>query len=194
MSTNIDVVKYIESLPRLTQLYRSIKDLPNEVIETLDNPEIARTIKELDIREEILGNCGVISQLDINQAKVLITGLMPDINSITFALINPHLFHNNTKLLPSSNVSCIRTEISQYIRNKDKASMKPHKNQYQFSPDVLDFLVTLYDPTNNIGRAMVNPYQKSLLLEVSEAEVYEYTIGSLLSKVTPIIKEAYLID
>ncbi len=190
----MDITKYIEQLPRFTQLYRSIKELPDDVLDTLNNPEIAKAIKQLDIREDLLNNCGVISQLDINQSKVTITGVMPDINSITFILTNPHLFHNNTRLIPSSNTSCIRTEISQYIRNKDRVSLRPHKGTYQFSLNILDFLVTMYDPTNNIGRAMVNPYQKSLLLEITEAEVYEFSIGSLLSKVTPIIKEAYLID
>lgn len=190
----MDIVKYIEILPRLTQLYRSIRELPDEILDTLDNPESAKVLKNLNIREELLNTCGVISQLDINQSKVIITGMMADINSITFSLANPQLFRNNTSLLPASNVSCIRGEVIQYIRNKDNVSLKPHRNEYQFSPDVLDFLVIIYDPTSNIGRAMVNPYQKSLLLQVSEAEVYEYPIGTLLSRVTPIIRESYLIN
>lgn len=190
----MNLIEHIEQLPLFTQLYRSIRELPDEVIDTLDKPELARFIKSMDIRPELLGKCGVVSQLNIYQSAVMITGVVPETNSIGFRLKNPQALQNDIRLTPASNTSCIRTEISQYIRNKDRVSLRPHKGDYQFSPNVLDFLVTIYDPTINLGNAIVSPYQKSLLLEVTEAEVYEYPIGNLLSKVTPIIKEAYLID
>lgn len=172
-----------ENLPRLIQLYNSVKDIPLDFIDDEDNRTIIEEIQNLDITLP-LDSCYRIPKTSYSDSTITVESLRDGI--MIFNLTNPNINIVNGTIPTQGDI--IHARVSTFFKARDLTQLEVYKN----GPNVFPFYITEYSISINRGVAIIGRAYSSLLLEDSTGLIYEYDIDDFGGRIIPIIEDSYL--
>jgi hypothetical protein len=190
--SDLDAIELIEKLPRLTQIYNSIKELPLDnaisVFPELSNNQI-ETIQNTEIIVET-NNCFIAPKLNLAEASITVIEIKD--NVMLYKMSYPEILTYNSKdIYPSNNV-IVQIYVEEFLNNKTGETMTIIKNKEFFSPYIYSFKTTVFDKEKNLGIAYLMNSQSRIHLQSSSIP-YNYSITDIGRKLSPFIKDAYIV-
>lgn len=188
----IDIIDLIEKLPRLTQIYNSIKEAPtsnSNVFPELSVEQI-ETIKESAIVPEI-NNCFIAPKLNLVEASVEVLEIKD--NVMLYKIRYPETLTYNNKNINVGNNIVVQIYVEQFTNIKTNQIMPIIRTKEFFSPFIYSFKTTVFDKDKNLGVAYLMNSQNRIHLQTFSGVAYNYSINDIGKKLMPIIKDAYIV-
>lgn len=192
-----DTIDLIEKLPRLTQIYNSIKESPDSV--TPDGtgsafggltPTQVNSIKESEIAVPV-NPCYLAPKLNLVESTVEIIEVKD--NVMLYKMKYPQsLKFNNKNVFPSNN-TIVQIYVERFFNNKTRQEMEVYRTMEFFSPHIYSFKTTVYDRDKNLGIAYLMNSQTRIHLKSASDIPYNYSITDIGKKLDPIIVDAYIV-
>lgn len=186
-----ELLKTIETLPRLTQMYNSVLELPSgQVIEGLTQTQVI-DIKNTKVNIK-LDPC--FGQVKLNAVESSIEVLELQKGVMLFKMEQSDLLKVNNKDINPAPNTIIQVYIEQFFDiNKDRVLTVERKGR-MYSPLVYNFKITKYKLEENIGLAQLIPTQSRIYLRnVEDNLIYNYNIMDIGVKLEPQILDSYVV-
>lgn len=192
--TTEEVLNIVETLPRLTQIFNSIKQTPTVELENLNldlSVEELNKIKKLEIKERI-NSCYPTPKLNLVESTVEIL----DIKQGTILYKMKHLNalkYNNKYILPNTN-TIVQMYVDKFFNNKTRINMNVNKSLQFYTANVYSFKTTEFNIEKNRGIAYIINTQNRVHLINEIGVTYAYSIYDVGTKLTPNILDAYIME
>lgn len=193
-------VYILESLPRLIQVHNTARDITrNPIIDRVndrseplsftDNPELNSLIAEITGIDLDLGlsECFKLPSLNLSNSEVNI--IKVEQNRILFS--TPNYSSEEGQYIPSEG-DFINYKIS-YFLSRDGSKLYPYQSDNQYTPSVYRYIVTSFNPVNNIGVALIT-VNSNIVLVTPSGTLREFSTQSIGLTLTPIIIDSYLAE
>jgi hypothetical protein len=191
--SEIDAVEFIENLPRLTQIYNSIKEIQTNNISTI-LPELSPTqienIKNSEIKNPP-SNCFIAPKLNLIESSVFVIDIKDNI--MLYKLKNLGALDYNYKNINIGNNTIVQIVAREFINTKTSTNMQVLRTKEFFSPYIYSFKTTVFDKEKNLGIAYLMNNQSRIYLQTNQGVPYNYSITDIGKKLSPIILDAYLV-
>lgn len=187
------VIDLIEKLPRLTQIYNSIKETPEDLPVNLFNelsPKETTAIKNTIINVPT-NNCFIAPQLNLIESTVSVIEIKDNVMLYKLEYIEALKF-NNKNIFPSNN-TVVQIYVEEFYNEKTGQSMNVIRTKEFFTPYIYSFKTTVFDKEKNLGIAyLMNSQSRIHLLGLNNVP-YNYSILEVGKKLKPIIQDAYIV-
>ena len=193
-------VYILESLPRLIQVHNTARDITrNPIIDRINNrseplsftedPELNSLIAEITGIDLDLGlsDCFKLPSLNLSNSEVTI--LRVEQNRILFS--TPNYSSEEGQYIPSEG-DFINYKVS-YFLSRDGSKLYPYQSDNQYTPSVYRYVVTSFNPVNNIGVALIT-VNSNIVLVTPSGTLREFSTQSIGLTLTPIIIDSYLAE
>lgn len=192
-------IEIIENLPRLIQIYNSIKETPTIVLEPTYKDEIEITPITKEEIEEIkkaeieipISACYTIPELNYLEAKVGIVQVSN--NKVLFQVSNKVLLDYNEKEIKPGIGKVVQLNITEFVNAKTGEKLTISRDCKFYTPAVYSFEILDYKEEGNIGLASIIPLVSRIYLENGQGVVYEYDVSDIGRRLIPTIKDSYLL-
>lgn len=190
--SEIDAIDLIEKLPRLTQIYNSIKELPKESINIIPelNEEQITAIQNTEIVKQP-DSCFIAPKLNLLEAKVKIIEIKDNIILYKMEYINS-LYYNTKDIFPSNN-TIVQIYCNEFYNNKTQEFMNVIRTKEFFSPNIYSFKTTVFDKDKNLGIGYLMNSQTRIHLASRNNIPYNYSITDIGKKLIPTILDSYIV-
>jgi hypothetical protein len=182
-----DAVGATEDLPRLIQAFNTIKDTPENFLDTID-PKVVDSIKQLSL-DIPLDGCFRVPTTTYIQGTVEIKETYNA--RILFGLANPKANILGGKIPSAGDV--LQLKINTFVRARDLTELKPYIGPGQYTPTVYSYQITDYQLANNIGIAIISRAVPVIQLQDPQGLIYEYDIDDIGNRLIPLISDAYIV-
>ena len=190
--TDEQVLKVVETLPRLTQLYNSILELPEgETVEGLTQEQII-DIKNTKINIK-LDPC--FSQVKLNAVESNIEIIEIKNGALLFKMQQKDLLSlNNKDIIPGTN-TLLQLYIEEFYDLNKNRPLRVERTKEFYTPVAYNFKVVKYNLSQNIGLAQLIPTQSRIYLRSTEDNlIYNYSILDIGSqKLQPQVLDSYAV-
>ena len=186
-----ELLKIVETLPRLSQMYNSILELPaGETIEGLTKEQVI-DIKNTKINIK-LDPCFVQVKLNAVEANIEIIELKKGM--LLFKMEQSELLNlNNKDLTPGIN-TLIQLYAEEFYDINKRRALRVERNSEFYTPVTYNFKVVNYQLDNNLGLAQLIPTQSRIYLRSADDNlVYNYNIIDIGNKLEPQVLDAYVV-
>ena len=186
-----ELFKYIETLPRLGQMYNSILELPpGEQVDGLTQEQII-DIKNTKVNIK-LDPC--FSQVKLNSVEANIQVLELKEGMMLFKLQQKELLTiNNKDSLPGVN-TLIQIYVEQFYDTSKERALQVERTTNFYTPIIYNFKVSSFKIEENIGLAQLIPTQSRIYLRSANNNlVYNYNIFDIGNKLVPQILDSYIV-
>jgi hypothetical protein len=194
-SKNKSAASLIEQSPRIIQGINSINDSQkdsqlNDLIKSESGDRISlEEISTLEIPLS-LDLCFKVPVLTLSQADVEIISVEKGV--VQFSMKNSDFFLSNNNYIPKLN-DVLQIRVESYYKNIDYSFLTPYQTEFQYTPSILNFIIANYDLNNNLGIAVFDASNGSLILEADDGILYEFNSADLGSSLELNIDSAYLL-
>lgn len=193
-------VYILESLPRLIQVHNTARDITRspiidrvnsrgEFLSFTEDPELNSLIAEITGIDLDLGlsDCFKLPSLNLSNSEVTI--LKVEQNRILFS--TPNYSSEEGQYIPSEG-DFINYKVS-YFLSRDGSKLYPYQSDNQYTPSVYRYVVTSFNPVNNIGVALIT-INSNIVLVTPSGTLREFSTQSIGLTLTPIIIDSYLAE
>lgn len=192
-----EAIGIIETLPRLTQMYNSIKEAPAEIAingnQTIFGdltPQQLDTIQTSTVNTPT-DSCYLAPQLNLLESTVQVLQIKD--NVMLYKMSYPQsLKFNNKNIFPTNN-TIVQIYVEEFYNNKTREEMQVYRTEEFFSPRVYSFKTTVFDRDKNLGIAYLMNSQTRIHLKSASSTPYNYSITDIGKKLDPIIIDAYIV-
>ena len=190
-TTKSEIIRLIETLPRMTQIFNSVKESPMDSAfsEDLSKEQI------LDIKTTTINvpteACYLAPKLNMLESTLEIVDIRRQ--NIMFKMNNIDLLRFNGKGLMPVNGTIIQLYIEQFYNNKTAQTLSVFRTEEFFTPYVYNYVVTDFNEERNLGVAVAAPTVTSIHLQNVQGVIYSYGIGDVGSRLTPLVLDSYVV-
>jgi hypothetical protein len=191
--SELDAIDLIEKLPRLTQIYNSIKETPADLPLTLFEeltPAQVEAIKNTEINV-VTNNCFLAPQLNLIESTVQVIQIKENVMLYKMSHLEA-LTLNNKDIFPSNN-TVVQIYVSSFFNTKTSLTMDIVRTKEFFTPYIYSFKTTIFDKERNLGIAYLMNSQSRIHLTGINNIPYNYSITDIGNKLTPNIVDAYIV-
>lgn len=192
-TSDIDAIDLIEKLPRLTQIYNSIKetpkDLPVNLFEEL-TPSQLEALKNTEINVPI-NNCFIAPKLNLIESTVTVLQIKENVMLYKMSHLESLAF-NNKDIFPSNN-TVVQIYVQNFFNTKTNQTMEILRTKEFFTPNIYSFKTTIFDKEKNLGIAYLMNNQSRIHLTGINNIPYNYSITDIGNKLNPNIIDSYIV-
>lgn len=193
-------VYFLESLPRLIQVHNTARVITNnpvvnrinsrgEALTFTEDPELNSLIAEITGIDLNIGlsDCFKLPSLNLSNSEINI--LRVEQNRILFS--TPNYSSEEGQYIPSEG-DFINYKVS-YFLARDGSKLYPYQSDNQYTPSVYRYVVTSFNPVNNVGVAIIT-VNSNIVLVTPSGTLREFSTQSIGLTLTPIIIDSYLAE
>jgi len=192
-----DAIDLIEKLPRLTQMWNSIKEAPVDVAVNGNNtifdeltPEQLDALQSSEVAVPV-NRCYIAPELNLVESTVEVIEVKDGV--MLYKMQFPQsLAFNNKNIFPSNN-TVVQIYVDRFFNNKTQQDMEIFRTREFFSPRIYSFKTAVYDRDKNLGVAYLMNNQTRIHLKSASGVPYNYSIMDIGRKLDPIIVDAYIV-
>ena len=192
-TSDLEVLDIIERLPRLTQIYNSIIETPDQLPVILDG--ITQT-QINDLKQTTINvpqdACFIAPKLSLVESTIDVLDLKNGI--MLYKLKFPETLQYNTKNIYPSNGTIVQIYVETFNNLKTGRRMFVHRTSEFLSPHIYSFKTTEYNRLKNLGIAFILPTQTRIHLKTAKEIAYNYSIADIGNKLEPNILDAYIVE
>lgn len=183
--------KIVETLPRLTQMYNSILELPEgQEVEGLSKLQIV-DIKNTKINIK-LDPC--FTQVKLNAVESNIQILELKKGAALFKLKQPDILNINNKNITIGPNTLIQVYAEEFYDKLKERVLRVQRTSKFYTPYVYNFKVIDFKINENVGLAQLIPTQSRIYLKsIEDNLVYNYSILDIGNKLEPQILDSYVV-
>jgi len=182
MEERTKIAALLEQLPRLAQTLNLIREMPEEVIDKLEDKETLYKLRKLEI------NYPKDLCLPIPKSNALDS----TVRVIDF-IEGGYLVFNYKGKLQVMTKDTIQVQIRQFFLMRDGTQLKPHYGDDIYTPTVLNFTVVDWDNLAKLGMALVSgPCSKLRLIDENNV-IRQFNISDIGFYYTINPLDAYLV-
>jgi hypothetical protein len=189
----MDAIALIEALPRLTQIYNSIKEIPKDsnikVFEELTEDELI-SIQDTEILIPT-NPCFIAPELNLIESTVRLIQLKD--NVILYELKYPSSLKFNQKNINAANNTIVQIYAKEFLNTKTNEYMQVIRTSEFFSPYIYSFKTSVFDEDKNLGIAYLMNSQSRIHLQNDSGIPYNYSITEIGKKLIPNILDIYIV-
>lgn len=187
-----ELAKLLGCIDSIKSSAPSLQNISNPVLQDIIDylPRVIQTVPNKNVLNITPDNCGIISELNADEASINIEEIGPQY--VTFRLANPDLIKNNYKPTPDTNTP-VNIYCELFLDRNTNQVLSPYKLYSQFTSNVLEYRVVVRQDDGLYIARINNPNTVLVLETVATGALYQYTALDLGNRLVPYPLDAYVL-
>lgn len=190
--TELEAVDIIEKLPRLTQIFNSIRETPTTG-QGIQNFLTEEQLQDLKTTRAVIPTnpCYLAPELNLLEASIEVIEIKENVLLYRMRAIDT-LRLNNKNIFPTTN-TIVQLYIERFFDNISGSELTVQRDRDFFSPLLYNFKTISFHRERNIGLAHLIATPNRIHLQNTNNVTYNYSITDIGKRLNPVILDSYII-